>query len=70
MVGDRLRGGPHITLTLIRVNGYASECERTFCPKGEVVRAFGAMMEARRRASLVRPGARYADIDAAAKRFL
>lgn len=73
-VRDRLRGGPHITLTLIRVNGYASECERTFFlerPRGEVVKAFGAMMEARRRAyALVRPGTRCADIDVAAKGFL
>ena len=29
-VADRLKGGPHIALALMRVNGYAAECERTF----------------------------------------
>ncbi len=29
-VTDRLKEGPHIALALMRVNGYAAECERTF----------------------------------------
>ncbi len=40
---DRLKEGPHIALALLRVNGYAAECERTYfkpfsCLQGTVVR--------------------------------
>lgn len=73
-VGDRLAGGPHIALGLVRVNGYAAECERTYFlepPTPDVLDAFRAMAEARRRAcALIRPGAACADIDRAAKAFL
>ncbi len=73
-VADRLRHGPHVALSLLRVNGYAAECERTFFlapPDREMQQAFAAMSEARRRAfALVRPGAPCAEIDAAANGFL
>ena len=56
------------------MNGYAAECERTYflAPATKDVKdAFAAMQEARRRAfALVRPGARCADIDAAANGYL
>ena len=73
-VADRLTAGPHIALGLVRVNGYAAECERTYFltpPKPEVIAAFDAMVEARRRAcALIRPGTPCADIDRVAKDFL
>ncbi|MCB2186627.1 MAG: Xaa-Pro peptidase family protein [Deltaproteobacteria bacterium] len=73
-VADCLREGPHIALGLLRVNGYAAECERTFflAPPGpELQEAFGIMQEARRRAlALVRPGVPAAAVDLAAKDFL
>jgi len=73
-IADRLKEGPHIALSLLRVNGYAAECERTYFlapPVPEVHKAFAAMLEARRRAfALVRPGVGCAAVDAAANEFL
>jgi Xaa-Pro aminopeptidase len=73
-IADRLKEGPHIALSLLRVNGYAAECERTYFlapPAPEVEKAFAAMQEARRRAfALVRPGTSCAEVDAAANGFL
>lgn len=73
-VKDRLKEGPHIALALMRVNGYAAECERTFFlrpPTEEVVTAFKTMQEARRKAfEMVRPGASCAEIDCRTKEFL
>jgi len=49
-VEDRLREGPHIAMSFLRVNGYAAECERTWFltePVPEVQKAFTVMMEAR-----------------------
>ncbi len=71
---DRLKEGPHIALALLRVNGYAAECERTYFlsqPDAEVKEAFNVVQEARSRAfALVRPGVRCAEVDAAANGFL
>jgi len=73
-IHDRLEAGPHIALALLRVNGYAAECERTFFlrpPSPDVVKAFHTMQEARRRAlALVRPGASCSEIDCRTKEFL
>ncbi len=73
-VSDRLNEGPHIALALMRVNGYAAECERTFFlkqPASEVIAAFKTMQEARRKAfEMVRPGASCAEIDCQTKEFL
>jgi Xaa-Pro dipeptidase len=73
-IGDRLKEGPHIALCLDRVFGYAAECERTYFtapPADEVKKTFAAMSEARRLAySMIKPGARCAEIDAATKGFL
>ena len=30
LIDDRLNEGPHIALSLMRVNGYGGECERTY----------------------------------------
>jgi len=71
---DRLGDGPHVALALLRVNGYAAECERTFftaSPTPEMRRAFAAMREARRRAfEMIRPGVACGDLDAAVGEFL
>jgi Xaa-Pro dipeptidase len=71
---DRLKEGPHIALSLMRVNGYAAECERTFFtapPSSEAKEAFAAVTEARQRAfALVKPGARCSEIDMTANGFL
>jgi Xaa-Pro dipeptidase len=73
-IGDRLREGPHIALSFMRVNGYGAECERTFFvapPTPEMKEKFAVMQEARRRAfALIRPGAACAEIDQAANGFL
>jgi Xaa-Pro dipeptidase len=73
-VADRLRDGPHTAMSLVRCNGYAAECERTFflsTPSEQEREAFTAMREARRRAfELVRPGTPCAVIDQAANGFL
>ena len=73
-IADRLKDGPHIALSLLRVNGYAAECERTYFlapPVPAVQKAFAAMQEARRRAfALVRPGVGCAEVDAAANEYL
>ena len=73
-VADRLEAGPHIALSFMRVNGYGTECERTFFvtpPTDKMIEMFKVMQEARRRAfTLVRPGTPCAEIDRAANGFL
>ena len=73
-VYDRLKDGPHIIYSNMRVNGYTTECERTWFlsePDDEVRRAFAVMTEARRRAfEMVRPGVECAEIDRTANGFL
>ena len=68
-IADRLREGPHIALSFMRVNGYGAECERTFFvspPTVEMKEKFKVMQEARRRAfALIRPGVACAEIDQA-----
>jgi len=73
-VADRLRDGPHTAMSLIRRNGYAAECERTFFlskSSNQAKDAFAAMQGARRRAfELARPGTPCAEIDQIANGFL
>ncbi len=73
-LNDRLREGPHIALALIRANGYAAECERTFFtahPTSEVSEAFEHMREARRRVyNLARPGVSCSELDQVASQYL
>jgi Xaa-Pro dipeptidase len=62
-------GGPHVALVAPRLNGYASEIERTFF-LGHVPEAarrpYDVMMEARHLAfALTLPGARMSDVDKA-----
>ncbi len=73
-LSDRLREGPHIALALVRANGYAAECERTFFtapPTQELVDTFEHMREARRRAfNLICPGVTCEEIEQAASDYL
>lgn len=73
-VGDRLGRGSHIALTLMRVNGYATECERTYFlekPSPIAKDAFKTMLEARKLAfEMVKPGMQCSEIDSRVKAFL
>ena len=73
-LNDRLGQGPNLAMCYFRINGYASECERTFFlkpPSGEEKVLFQHMMNARARAlSKVRAGVQTADIDAEAREYL
>ena len=73
-LNDRLREGPHVALSFLRVNGYAAESERTFftaTPSREAKRAFRAMEEARGIAfRMIRPGVACGELDSAVNEFL
>jgi Xaa-Pro dipeptidase len=73
-IKGKLKDGPLAAMCYLRVNGYAAECERTFFlapPDKKQREMFAAMQAARRRAfEMVKPGARCADVDAAAMGFL
>ncbi|MHB9032656.1 MAG: M24 family metallopeptidase [Anaerolineae bacterium] len=70
----RLGRGPLVLMSFHRVNGYAAECERTAfigAPSAEEQRLFSVMLKARAAAlALVKPGARCAEIDQAARAVL
>jgi Xaa-Pro dipeptidase len=74
LLSDRLREGPHVALSFLRVNGYAAESERTFftaTPSLEAKRAFRAMEEARGIAfRMIRPGVACGELDSAVNEFL
>lgn len=65
--------GPIVLMSYNRVNGYAAECERTVFlgePSQRDKELFGYMMEARRIAfSMLKPGVRCSDIDAATQKY-
>lgn len=73
-INDKLKDGPLVAMSFLRVNGYAAEVERTYfhrSPTLKVKEAFEVMQEARRRAfALVKPGVKCADIDVAANGYL
>jgi Xaa-Pro dipeptidase len=73
-LNDRLGEGPHVALSVLRVNGYAAESERTFFtarPSPESWRAFRAMEQARALACrMIRPGVACGELDAAVSEFL
>jgi len=73
-VSDVLKGGSHISLAFLRVNGYAAELERTFfttIPTKEQKEIFHLMLEARRRSfQVLRAGVTGEEVDLAAKEFL
>lgn len=67
-------GGPHVSLVAPRLNGYASEIERTFFlghVPDEAKRPYEVMMKARRLAlAMTLPGARLCDVDQAVNNLL
>lgn len=71
---DVMEEGPHVALVLSRINGYATECERTFFvspPTANDRDLFGVMEQARKIGfGMVRPGVRGAEIDAAVTDYL
>ncbi|HCE6430198.1 TPA: aminopeptidase P family protein [Pseudomonas aeruginosa] len=71
---DLLLEGPHVTLVLTRVNGYAAESERTYFtapPSKQDLEFFNLMVEARKLGlSMLRPGVACSDIDGAVNQFL
>lgn len=73
-LGDRLNEGPHVALSLTRINGYAAESERTYfthAPSRESRIISAALLEARRIAlDAVRPGVACSDIDERVGEFL
>lgn len=72
-VSDVLVDGSHISLSFLRVNGYAAELERTFFtkePNKEQKEMFELMMEARSRCyKTLRAGVSGEEVDLAAKLF-
>ena len=73
-VSDVLIEGSHISLSFLRVNGYAAELERTFFtskPTKEQEESFELMLEARRRSyAVLKAGVIAEDVDLSAKQFL
>lgn len=73
-IDDLLLEGPHITLVLTRVNGYAAESERTYftaSPSKQDLHFFRLMVEARTLGlNMLRPGTACGEIDAQVNAFL
>ena len=73
-VGDRMGKGPLVSISYLRVNGYAAEVERTYfhhIPTKEEQDIFHDMMKARALGvSMIRPGMRCHDIDQAVYDYL
>lgn len=71
---DRLGKGPNVAMAYFRINGYASECERTFFlekPTKEEEELFHYMMNARQRSlNVLKAGVRAADVDSEARNYL
>ncbi|MBP4049558.1 aminopeptidase P family protein [Chromobacterium violaceum] len=73
-LSQRLKNGPHVVISVVRLDGYTAECERTFFtrpPTASQRERFQLMSEARRLAmSMLRPGAACAEIDEKVNDFL
>jgi len=73
-IDARLHDGPHAAASVMKVNGYTSECERSYFhgePDDKRKKAFNTMLEAREYAfSIIKDGASCSDIDVAANGFL
>lgn len=72
-IADLLKEGPHISLSSLRVNGYAAELERTFFttkPTNEQKELFNLMLEGRKRSyDILKEGITGDAVDLAAKNF-
>lgn len=73
-LNDRLKAGPNVAMAYFRINGYASESERTFFleqPTKDEEELFHHMMNARQRAlRVLRAGVKAADVDCEARDYL
>lgn len=73
-LNDTIRSGPNVAMSYFRINGYSSECERTFFmgePKSDEKEHFHHMMSARKQAlSILKAGVRCSDVDSEAKNYL
>lgn len=71
---DRLGSGPNVAMAYFRINGYSSECERTFFlekPTSEEEELFNHMMIAREKSlNLLKPGIKVSDVDSEARNYL
>ncbi len=71
---DILRGGPNVAMAYFRINGYASECERTLFlekPSETEEELFHHMMNARNEAlKILRANVKASEVDAAANDYL
>ena len=74
VIGDKLKNGSHISLSFLRVNGYAAELERTFFtakPNQQEKELFNIMLEVRKKCyAVLREGISGEEVDLVAKNFL
>lgn len=74
VIGDKLDGGSHISLSFLRVNGYAAELERTFFtrnPNQQEKELFNLMLEARKKCyAVLREGISGEEVDQVANNYL
>jgi Xaa-Pro aminopeptidase len=74
VIGDKLNNGSHISLSFLRVNGYAAELERTFFttkPTQQEKDLFNIMLEVRKKCyAVLREGISGEEVDLVAKNFL
>ncbi len=72
-ITDKLGEGPQVSMAYFRINGYASECERTFFlaqPSKDEQELFHHMVQAREQSlKIVKPGVRASDIDSEARKY-
>ncbi|MGE7691686.1 M24 family metallopeptidase [Lysinibacillus sp. NPDC097214] len=73
-ITDKLGEGPQVSMAYFRINGYASECERTFFldkPTKEEQELFHHMLRARDQSlKILKPGVRASDVDCEARNYL
>lgn len=73
-LSDKLVEGSNVAMCYYKINGYASECERTFFlkkPKNEEIEHFNNMMNAREIAlKLIKPGVKCSEVDRKVQEYL
>ncbi|MHB9943958.1 peptidase M24 [Clostridium botulinum] len=73
-LADKLVEGSNVAMCYYKINGYASECERTFFlkkPKNGEIEHFNNMMNARDIAlNLIKPGVKCSEIDIKVREYL
>jgi Xaa-Pro dipeptidase len=73
-IDGKLKKGPLVAMSYLRVNGYAAETERTFFlsdPTEEEKKIFNHMCEARQKAfEVIKPGVKCSEVDCTVQNFL